>query len=99
MTLLRLFALVALIAAPARAQDVDLTDPALIAEGEELFQTICAACHGPTAEDGQSGDIRGSDLRKVRMAVGGLDRMPEQDVTREETLALAAYLAKLGKMD
>lgn len=70
------------------------TPPPVIA-GKALFEENCIACHGPTASHGRSGDIRGSDYYRVRNATGGIERMPEIDVTDDEIRAIVAYLAHL----
>ncbi len=63
--------------------------------GREIFQDICAACHGETAATGIAGDIRGADLSTVTRALRGFEAMPTFDFTDEEQVALVAYLAAL----
>ena len=63
--------------------------------GRALFETHCAVCHGPTGEDGESGDIRGLSLSVVARATRGIEAMPEFTFGEHEVEALVAYLAYL----
>jgi len=73
-----------------------LADP--IARGAEIYSRICLECHGPTATEGQSGDIRGLGLATVTGAVrSGPGMMPTVPLTRDEIAAVTAYLANLQR--
>jgi ubiquinol-cytochrome c reductase cytochrome c subunit len=80
-------------------------DPAL---GEELFDSLCAACHG---EDGLGVDDRGPSLepegaasadfvlRTGRMPMADVDMQPRRKpspLEEEEIVALVAYVAAIG---
>jgi len=82
-------------------------DPALVAEGEELFALGCSSCHGMEGEGtGDGPDIRRSgeaaadfQLRTGRMPAAGLDA-PQQPkpplYDDDEIRALVAYVGSLG---
>ncbi|AHM03216.1 hypothetical protein roselon_00800 [Roseibacterium elongatum DSM 19469] len=88
-----LAALLVLIPAPLVAVEDHLQT------GETLFQRHCRACHGPDARRGASGDIRGLGEGTLRMALGGIESMPEFDFDDAEVGALVAYLARLAEAD
>jgi len=67
-----------------------------VALGAQVYETICLECHGPTATEGESGDIRGLGLATVTGAVrSGPGMMPSVPLTRDEIAAVVAYLAHL----
>lgn len=73
-------------------------DPDPISRGAEIYSTICRECHGPTATEGQSGDIRGLSLATVTGAVrSGPGMIPTVPLMRDEIAAVTAYLASLGR--
>jgi mono/diheme cytochrome c family protein len=65
--------------------------------GERLYARHCRSCHGPKADMGRSGDIRDSDCYRIRNATGGIEQMPEVDLSDDEIRAIAAYLAHLNE--
>ena len=82
-----------LAAAPAIAADA-----ALVAEGARIYAEICRDCHGPTATEGEAGDIRGLPDAIIGAATqAGPEMMPVIDLTPDEIAAVAAYLAELAK--
>ena len=67
-----------------------------VALGAEIYARICLECHGPTASEGQSGDIRGLSRSTVTSAVrAGPGMMPTIPLTADEIAAVVAYLAQL----
>lgn len=86
---LRLFLTIA--AAPALAEG----DP--VAAGRQIYEEICEACHGPTATEGEVGDIRGLSVGTVTGAVQGFEMMPRIPLTEAEIEAVVAYLAWLAR--
>jgi mono/diheme cytochrome c family protein len=66
-----------------------------LALGELVYQQLCLSCHGDDASEGSGGDIRGSDFRTVRNAVGGYETMPEVVLAPSEMQAVADYLTHL----
>lgn len=87
--------------------EVDLTSPAVIEEGQKLFQANCATCHGQQAQGTENGpSLIGVGSAAVDFQVG-TGRMPMQmsgpqalakpvQFTDEQTKALAAYVASLA---
>lgn len=85
----------------------DLTSPQTIAEGEKLFNSNCASCHGVNAVGTDAGpSLVGVGAAAVDFQVG-TGRMPMQNnsaqapkkpnqFTDEQTKQLAAYVASLG---
>jgi mono/diheme cytochrome c family protein len=71
----------------------DGTDP--IDTGKDLYLENCQVCHGADAREGSGGDIRGTSFRKLRKAVGGIEQMPEFDLTDDELNAVWAFLTSL----
>jgi mono/diheme cytochrome c family protein len=65
----------------------------LVEEGARAFAKRCASCHGATATEGASGDIRGLGASVIRNAIGGIDQMPRVAVRPGEADAIAAWLA------
>ncbi len=83
--------LIAFTSSPAAAQAPDR-----IARGAEVYAEFCLECHGPTATEGESGDIRGLGRATLTGAVrSGLGMMPAVPLTTEEISAVAAYLDHL----
>lgn len=80
---------VALLANLAMAED------GLVTAGRALFTAKCQECHGATAEDGASGDIRGATALEVARAVRGFEQMPPLELSEAEITAIAAYLKHL----
>lgn len=75
----------------ATAQDTDA-----VAQGASVYANNCRECHGPTAVEGEAGDIRGLGFGTVTSAVrGGPGMMPTVALSREEILAVVAYLGDL----
>lgn len=76
-----------------------LTSPAdPVLRGAEIYASVCLECHGPTATEGESGDIRGLGLATVTGAVrSGPGMMPTVPLTRDEIAAVTAYLANLRR--
>lgn len=86
------FLALCLAALPATAR-AGANDP--VATGAALFAESCADCHGDTATEGESGDIRGLSASTVFNAIQGFEAMPSFELSREEAAAIAAYLAHL----
>jgi mono/diheme cytochrome c family protein len=84
-----------LFALPGFAEETALTDPALIATGQQAFLDYCSACHGEEALGENGPDIQGSILKDVTMAVKGIDQMPEIWLEDGEPEAIAAFLMSL----
>lgn len=69
-------------------------DPAAL--GAAVYAEHCLECHGPTAREGEVGDIRGLGLSTVTSAVrAGPGMMPVLSLTSEEIAAVVAYLRGL----
>ncbi|MFW5833577.1 MAG: c-type cytochrome [Pseudomonadota bacterium] len=68
---------------------------ALVAEGRDLYEWHCLACHGETGEEGEAGDIRGLSASIVASALRGMEQMPEFVLSEREVDAIIAYLAHL----
>jgi|GEM_PF-1771928 Cytochrome c, mono- and diheme variants len=83
-------------ALPVLAQEVDLSDPALIATGQQAFLDYCSACHGEEALGENGPDIQGSILKDVTQAVKGIDQMPEIWLEDGEPEAITAFLMSLN---
>ena len=67
-----------------------------VALGAALYADNCLQCHGPTAAEGEVGDIRGLGLSTVTGAVrSGPGMMPTISLTPGEISAIVAYLADL----
>jgi len=67
-----------------------------VADGAALYSENCLVCHGPTASEGEAGDIRGLSVSTVTGAVrGGPGMMPTFAIPAEEIAAIVAYLARL----
>ncbi len=70
--------------------------PDRVARGAEIYAKFCLECHGATATEGSSGDIRGLGRATVTGAVrSGLGTMPAVPLTTEEITAVTAYLRHL----
>ena len=70
--------------------------PDRVAHGAEIYRDFCLECHGATATEGESGDIRGLASATVTGAVrSGLGTMPAVPLTTEEIAAVTAYLRHL----
>jgi mono/diheme cytochrome c family protein len=83
--------LILAIAAPAAAQGDDIA-----ARGAALYADNCLECHGPTATEGEVGDIRGLSLGTVTGAVrSGPGMMPVFALGEDEIRAIVAYLGRL----
>lgn len=65
-------------------------------DGRRLFLRNCARCHGPSADGGAGGDIRGATMRKVHYALRGVERMPAFEFSDDQEAALHAYLTELS---
>lgn len=98
----------ALDAATSATAATDLSSPQMVEEGEALFQSNCATCHGMNAEglEGAGPSLIGVGAAAVDFQVG-TGRMPMQgnaaqapskpvEFTDEQTKALAAYVASLA---
>ena len=86
-----------LAAAPATAPAA-ADRAALVAEGARIYAEICHDCHGPTATEGEAGDIRGLPVSVIQNATqAGIEMMPVIDLTPDEIAAVAAYLAELAR--
>lgn len=70
-------------------------EEAQLAEGQALFEANCRRCHGPAADAGQAGDIRGLPASVVARATRGLEEMPEIELSEAELAAIVAYLERL----
>jgi len=68
----------------------------LQAQGQEVYDGLCADCHGPEGRGDVGTDIRGASVPVVRRAVKGFDEMPEIELTVEELDATVAYLGHLA---
>lgn len=91
----------------SRARAEDTASSTQIAEGRKLFEVGCSSCHGLNAQGGSQApslvgvgaaavDFQVSSGRMPLAAQGPqADRKPSR-YTREETEALAAYVASLG---
>lgn len=67
-----------------------------VARGAALYAINCLECHGPTAVEGEVGDIRGLGLGTVTGAVrAGPGMMPTIALSSDEIAAIVAYLANL----
>lgn len=81
----------AIVGSVATAQHADP-----VAWGLALYADNCLECHGPTAVEGEVGDIRGLSLGTVTGAVrSGPGMMPTIALTKDEIAAVFAYLAQL----
>ncbi len=88
-------AALAILDATATAAD---PPPELATRGAEIYADNCLGCHGPTATEGEAGDIRGLGRATVTGAVrGGPGMMPTLPLTKGEIAAVAAYLAALSR--
>ena len=100
--------LAVLIAFPRHPSRAQTADEALVAEGEELFETNCSSCHGPEGR----GTSLGPPLEGVGAASADFNlrtgRMPLPNPTaptlrkppafdEDEIEALVAYIASLGE--
>ncbi|WP_417253419.1 c-type cytochrome [Celeribacter sp.] len=85
-----------LLATPILAQDVDFSDPALIAFGQDVYTDFCLACHGEEALGGNGPDIQGSILSDITQAIRGTDQMEPVELYEGEPEAVAAYLMSLA---
>jgi mono/diheme cytochrome c family protein len=66
--------------------------------GATLYAENCLECHGPTATEGESGDIRGLGRATVTGAVlGGMGDMPTFSLRTDEIAAISAYLDRLAR--
>lgn len=77
--------------APAVAGD------AAVEAGRQVFTGNCEPCHGPTATEGEVGDIRGLSVGTITGAVQGFEMMPRIPLTEAEIEAVAAYLRWLAR--
>jgi len=71
------------------------SDDAALAMGAALYDELCFECHGPTATEGEAGDIRGLPASTVSNATQGFEMMPSFDLDADEISAIAAWLARL----
>lgn len=72
-----------------------LAQDAQLAAGRALFEANCEACHGATADQGASGDIRGMTVAEIGRAVAGFEQMPALELSAADISAIAAYLSYL----
>jgi mono/diheme cytochrome c family protein len=68
-----------------------------VTAGRQVFTENCEACHGPTATEGEAGDIRGLSVGTITGAVQGFEMMPRIPLTEAEIKAVAAYLRWLAR--
>ena len=69
-----------------------------VARGEALYALHCLRCHGPTATEGLSGDIRALDIDTITGAVrSGPGMMPLVPLTDTEIADLRRYLVFLDR--
>lgn len=69
------------------------------ARGAVVYALHCLRCHGPTATEGQSGDIRGLDIDTITGAVrSGPGMMPLVPLSDAEIADLRAYLLALNSV-
>jgi cytochrome c oxidase cbb3-type subunit 3 len=82
--------------------------PADLAEGQHLFATQCAYCHGPKGEGGQGAVLAlprlshaPDDQALFRVIRGGIPgtRMPASAVTAPQAWQLVAYVRNLGRVE
>jgi mono/diheme cytochrome c family protein len=91
----RALTLLLLVAAKPVAADPNL---ARIALGETVYADNCLECHGPTATEGEAGDIRNLGLATITGVVrGGMGDMPTVPLSIEQIRAVAAYLKALAR--
>ncbi len=67
----------------------------ILATGAALYDEFCFDCHGPTATEGEAGDIRGLPASTVSNATQGFEMMPAFDLDADQIRAIASYLASL----
>lgn len=85
-----------LLMTPALAQEVDFSNPELIASGKAVFADFCMACHGQEGSGGNGPDIQGSILSDVTLAIRGTDQMESVDLSEGEPESVTAYLMSLA---
>lgn len=69
-----------------------------VARGEALYALHCLRCHGPTATEGLSGDIRALDIATITGAVrSGPGMMPLVPLTDAEIADLRRYLVSIDR--
>ncbi|MCG3138567.1 MAG: hypothetical protein HJJLKODD_02432 [Phycisphaerae bacterium] len=75
-------------------------DSQLAAQGQQLFATHCAQCHGDDGSGGSGPDIRGSGNTTITAAVGGGGgHTTFENLTAQEISAIAAFLNDTGADD
>ncbi|MCB1356231.1 MAG: cytochrome c [Maritimibacter sp.] len=80
-------------AAPLRAEDATPGDPDF---GEELFASLCIACHHQDAQgDDRAPDIRGAPIPAIRRGTSGMDSMQDFQFDAQDIADIHAYLATL----
>lgn len=76
------------------------------ADGESLFRTYCAPCHGPNGEGGRGANLAvrrlpraPDDVALAAIIATGIPgtQMPATRMTAEESTALVAYVRSLGR--
>ena len=95
---MRLFCilLLCLPAPPSRAGGALPGTEGDIRAGETAFAEHCQACHGEKAAGGNSPNIQGVTLPELRVALQGIEEMPEFKLDPAVTQQLAAYLMSLA---
>jgi len=82
-----------LAATPARVAADDAA-----ARSAALYALHCLRCHGPTATEGQSGDIRGLDIETITGALrSGPGMMPLLPLSDAEIADLRRYLVSIDR--
>lgn len=95
---MRFLSSMTILVATATMAAADPAEP--VALGQEIYARICLECHGPTASEGEVGDIRGLSLGSIMGAVrSGPGMMPTIALTDDEITWVAAYLASLQHGD
>jgi len=96
-------AVVVLLATPL----VVVAQPADMAQGQRLYESLCGSCHGPQGNGGRGANLAQPRLRRasddqalfniIRRGIRGTE-MPGSPLTPSQVSSIAAYVRTLGRI-